>query len=59
MAKATIKVKMEYAKYRIIFFPVATFSRIGDLARLTVFGLPVYQASGKCRKFLWHSYLKG
>ena len=59
MAKLTATVDVEVVKFVIIFFPIATFSRVGDVMCLTVFGFSVYQATGQYRKFLGYEYLKG
>lgn len=38
-----------HVEYRIVFFPFATFKRIGDVAILTVLGIPVYKRAGGAR----------
>lgn len=45
-----------HIKYCIVFFPVATYQRVGDITRLTVFGLQIYARVGDARSlfgFTW------
>lgn len=44
--------KIKVTQVRIIFFPVATFTRTGDISRLSVFGITVYKRAGDARQVL-------
>jgi len=48
MAKAEIKVECKQY-WALVFFPVATYKRVGDVELLTVFGVPVYKRAGSVR----------
>jgi len=46
MAKvSSIEVALE-VKYKIVFFPFATFTRVGEIELLTVLGVRVWQKAG-------------
>lgn len=45
-------VKIEVTQVRIIFFPLATFTRAGDIVRLSVLGVTVYRRAGDARQVL-------
>lgn len=51
MAKleAIVSVHIDYA---LVIFPVATYRRVGDVAILTVLGLPVYKRVGDVSSIL-------
>lgn len=53
MAKATMSLDVQVTQYRLVFFPVATYRRCGDMAILTVLGIPMYKRCGDKRKILW------
>jgi len=53
---ATMEIKVIAAKYMFVFFPFATFTRIGDISKLTVFGIPVYRRVNDIRNVLWITY---
>jgi len=40
-----------HVEYRIVFFPFATYVRLGDLAVLKVLGIPVYERLGDLQSF--------
>lgn len=47
-----------HVEYRIVFFPFATFKRVGPMALLTVLGIPVYKQTGDARSLfgmIWHA----
>lgn len=46
--KLTVEVKT-VTRYCFIFFPIATFAKIGEVELLTVFGLPIYKKVGEVR----------
>lgn len=49
-----LTVKFEAVRYCLVFFPIATYKRVGEtIALLTVFGLPVYKRVGNVKKFLF------
>ena len=52
MAKINIELKL--TKYMIVFFPIATYSKAGDMSMLTVFGIRVYERVGNLKRFMWH-----
>jgi len=41
-----------HVEYRIVFFPIATFIRLGEKERLSVFGVPVYRKVGSVKSIL-------
>ncbi len=43
-------------RYRIVFFPVATYERIGDIAELRVFGIRVYCKADSYRSLFGFSW---
>lgn len=51
MAKVDATIKVEVIKL-YVFFPVAVWRAYGDLAVLTVFGVPVYRRIGVLVKIL-------
>lgn len=42
----------KYTQYQIIFFPFATYKRIGDVELLTVLGIHVYKRVGETTSLL-------
>ena len=46
-------------EYRLIFFPFATYKRVGEVALLIVFGVPVYRRVGDTRQLLGIAYRSG
>ena len=36
----------ECTRYFFVFFPIATYTRVGDVSLLTIFGIPVYKKVG-------------
>lgn len=52
MAELNIDVSIK-KYYCILFFPIGRYTRVGDIARVTIFGLPVYQRVGDSEKILW------
>lgn len=42
--EAMVRVVVEY---RILFIPFGTYKRIGEVAILTIWGMPVYKRVGK------------
>lgn len=55
MASADIKLECKVTQVRVIFWPVATFDKVGDASKLTIFGVPIYQQLGDKKKLLWWS----
>lgn len=55
MAKSGMecKIAVEHIRYAFIFFPVATYAKVGDVSALTVFGLTIYQSVGNAYQWLW------
>jgi len=47
---AKLDIEFNVTKVAIIFFPIATYTSIVDAAKLTVFGVSVYQRVGDVRK---------
>lgn len=52
MAKATMSLDVQITKYRLVFFPVATYTKVGDSEELTIFGISVYKRAGCAREIL-------
>ena len=50
MARGQIEIRC--TEYRIVFFPVATLRQVGNISRLSVLGLTVYERAGEFRQFL-------
>lgn len=47
MAKLeALSVEVTLVKFMLVIFPLATYSKAGDLERLTIFGSPVYKRCG-------------
>lgn len=42
--------------YVLVFIPFATYKRVGEVALLTVFGLPVYKRAGDARSLFGIAY---
>lgn len=55
MAQSEIKrrIEVERTRFAFIFFPVATYTKVGALTRFTVLGMPVYRSVGDEYKWLW------
>ena len=43
----------QVTRYCFVFFPVATFTRIGDVELLTIFGVPVYGKADHFKQILF------
>lgn len=52
IGKLTVEVK-SVTRYCLIFFPIATFTKIADVELLTVFGIPVYGKVGDFKQILF------
>lgn len=53
-----IKAEIEYRKYMLVFFPVATFSKADDVEMLTVFGVTVYAKAGNAINVLGYTWVR-
>jgi hypothetical protein len=54
MAKCNIDITILAHKHFCIFFiPFGKYTRVGEIAKLTIFGLPVYQRVGDAKQVLW------
>lgn len=42
-------IKVEITRYAIVFFPVATYTKVGDISFLTILGIQVYSRIGERR----------
>lgn len=51
MAKLNMELKV--VEYKIVFFPVATYRKIGDAEVLTVLGMKIWQKVGDARRLFW------
>lgn len=51
-----IKTNIEYKRYLLVFFPIATFSKVDEIEKLTIFGVPVYARIGDTRNVLGYTW---
>ena len=54
----TVKVYMEYRRYMLVFFPVATYKAIDDVELLTVLGISVYKRAGNARWIMGYGWVR-
>ena len=53
-----VKTNIEYARYMLVLFPVATYMKVGSASLLTVLGIPVYKRIGQCRSLFGYSWTR-
>ncbi|UNY40236.1 hypothetical protein KLEP174_gp13 [Pseudomonas phage vB_PcuM_ KLEP17-4] len=55
----TVKVKtdIEYHRYMLVIFPIAKYIAMGEHAKLTVLGLPVYERCGYLKWFCGYAWV--
>ncbi len=56
--EVTVRTNIEYARYMLVMFPVATYMKIGDASLLTILGMPVYKQSGQCRSLFGYCWTR-
>lgn len=54
MAKAYLN--YDVTRFCMVFFPVASYYRVGDVRKITVFGIPVYRRTGALVNFCGVQY---
>ncbi len=57
MAKLETAIEVRCTKYYVVFFPIATYKRIGNVSILTVFGVPVYKRVDRVRSLCGFSWI--